>query len=452
MLITADWVLPVSEPPIRHGAVAVREGRVVEVGPAADLASRWMDDPVESLDGCIVAPGLVNAHTHLALSVLGGMLPPGPLHPWLRPITRAILGLSHDEFGVSSAVGALECLLHGTTVAGDISYGAETPVACEQTGLAGVFFWEVLGLHPHELDDSLSRRGYPLTPEAGPPGAVDDLRIRPGLSPHAPYSSGPQLLRETSRRARSAGVPLAIHVAESAEEVELFRDGEGPFVAQAERLAHGFEAPAASPVEYLASLGVLDDALCVHAVHVSAGDMRLLADRARGVVLCPRSNRYLENGDPPVAALRAAGVRLALGTDSSASNADLNLFAEACALRALDPTIPADELLRMVTLSGAELLGVADAFGSLREGAQADLVAVRTSAGGADRKGGEAHVGDAEGAADAFLRAGAAGGVEAVMSAGVWRVRDCAPTADHSDLERAAALVREHAAALVASA
>ena len=446
MLITADWVLPVCAPPIRHGALAVREGRIVEVGPAADLAARWIDDPLEEFEGCILAPGLVNAHTHLALSVLEGMLPPGPLHPWLRPITRAILGMSHEEFGVSSALGALESLLSGTTVVGDISYGVETPEACRELGVAGVFFWEVLGLHSHELDDSLARRGYPG--DGGPRGdtssQASDARIRTGLSPHAPYSSGPALLQETWRRAREASVPFAIHVAESVDEITLFREGAGPFVSQAERLAHGFEAPAATPVEYLDSLGVLEDSVCIHAVHVDDRDISLLADKARGVVLCPRSNAYLENGAPPVAAMRAAGVRLALGTDSSASNTDLDLFAEAAALRALDPSIPAEELLRMITLSGAELLGVADAFGSLREGSQADLVVVRTASGASS------HL-STENPAEVLLGAGASGGLEAVMSAGAWRVRDCVRAGGDGDLLEAAARVREHAAALVAS-
>ena len=152
-----------------------------------------------------------------------------------------------------------------------------------------------------------------------------------------------------------------------------------------------------------------------------------------------RSNAYLHNGAPPVATLRTAGVRLALGTDSSASNADLSLFAEATAVRALDPGITAEELLRMVTLTGAELLGVADSFGALRPGAQADLVVVRAS----DARGSDPTA--------AFLEAGAAGAVEAVMAGGEWRIRDCVPTADTSELTRASDDVRAHARELIAS-
>jgi cytosine/adenosine deaminase-related metal-dependent hydrolase len=430
VIITADWVLPVSAPPIREGAVAVREGVVVEVGPTADVCSRWLDDPVEDLSGCILAPGLVNAHTHLALSVLGGLTGRGPLHPWLGPVTRAILGLSHEEFGASSAAGALDCLLSGTTAVGDIVYGAETPTSVRDVGLAGVFFWELLGLDPEGVEESLAHRGY----SPGPTG-----RVRPGLSPHAPYSSGPALLQHVRDLARASGQPFAIHVGETAGEVELLRSGGGPFRDQADRLAHGFEVPGASPVRYLDALGILDDAICIHAVHVDAADAELLARCARGVVLCPRSNAFLENGVPPVSLLRRAGVRLALGTDSSASNDDLDMFAEARALASIDPTIRPSELLAMMTREAARLLAIDDSFGALEPGMQADLVGVRVS------------VEPGHDPVAAFLNADAPSAIAAVMSGGGWRVRDGQATFDTSALEAEASAARDHAKALLAS-
>lgn len=430
MILTADWVLPVSAPPIRHGAIAVREGVIVEVGHAADVCARWLDDAVEDLEGCIIAPGLVNAHTHLALSVLGGLTTRGPLHPWLRPVARTILGLTHEEFGASSAAGALDCLLSGTTVVGDIVYGSETPSSVGGLGLAGVFFWELLGLDPEDVQDSLTRRGYAPNPTA---------RVRPGLSPHAPYSSGPALLRHVRDLARKSGQPFAIHVGETEGETELLRSGDGPFRDQADRLARGFEVPGASPVAYLDGLGVLDDAICIHAVHVSAADAELLAHSARGVVLCPRSNAFLENGVPPVALLRRAGVRLALGTDSSASNDDLDLFAEARALASIDPAILPTELLEMMTRDGARLLGIDDSFGALEPGTQADLVAVCVSDD------------PAEDPVAAFLKAGGPETIAAVMCAGEWRVRDGRTKFDTSAIETAAATARDHARALLAN-
>ena len=436
MIVTADWVLPVCEPPIRHGAVAVREGVVVEVGPAADVCARWMDDTDAcELDGCILAPGLVNAHSHLALTALGGLLTPAPLAAWLRRVSRAVVGLTPEEFGTSAALGAAHCLLSGTTVVGDIVYGAQSLTAATSLGLGGAFCWELLGMEPREIDDSLERRGFVDT-VAGLPAEIA-RRVVVGISPHTPYTAGPELLVAAHTLARRHGAPFVIHIAESASEVELLAEGTGPFAEPAERMAHGFQAPHASPVAYLESLGVLDDAVCVHAVHVDETDAALLAQAARGVVVCPRSNGFLDNGMPPIHLLRRNGVRLAVGTDSSASNEDLDLFAEMRAVRALDPTIGADEALSMMTLAGAQALGLAGTFGTLASGVQADLVAVRADGG--------------DDPVEAFLAAGSAG-VEDVMAGGGWVVWECEPAFPLRELARAAAVVRERAAGLVKEA
>lgn len=436
MIVTADWVLPVCEPPIRHGAVAVREGVVVEVGPAADVAARWMDDTeAVELNGCVLAPGLVNSHTHLSLTVLHGLTDRAPLPDWLPAVTRAVLGLSQEELAVSAALGALRAMDTGTTVVGDIVYGAAAAEAAVAVGLGGAFAWEVLGLaDAAAMSESLLRRGFPAHGEH--PAFNDDERTVAAISPHSPYTSGPELLRASHDFARRHGVPFVVHAAESAAEVEVIATGTGPFQERAPRLALGFEPAGMSPVAYLDSLGVLDDAIVVHAVHVDDADIALLADKARAVVLNPRSNAWLSNGPAPVAALRAAGVRLCLGTDSLGSNADLDLFAEMRALRELDPTITPEEALWMMTLAGAQALGLAGTFGAIAPGVQADLVAVRT--GPVDSE-----------PVEAFLARGGIG-VENVMAAGVWAIRDCGPTFDPTAVEAAAAPVIDHAKQLMA--
>jgi 5-methylthioadenosine/S-adenosylhomocysteine deaminase len=431
MIVTADWVLPVCDPPIRNGAVAVVAGVIADVGTLADVAARRPDDhEVVELPGRIIAPGLVNAHTHLALSVLEGLAPPAPLAEWLGGVAPSVLGLSPEEFGASSALGASHCLRTGTTVVADIVYGASSRSAAADLGVAGAYCWELLGMGADAMDDSLARRGFPLV---GEHVEAEDGRTVAGLAPHAPYSAGPGLLKAAHLAARRHGAPLVIHVAESADEVEAIRDGSGPLGRTAERLAAGFSPSGATPVGYLAALGALDDAVCVHVVHVDREDAALLAGRARGAVLCPRSNAWLRNGEPPVRMLREAGVRLGLGTDSSASNDDLDLFAEARTLRALDATLTAGETLWMMTMGGAQLIGMAGSFGGLAPGAQADLVAVRADAD--------------DGPVEAFLT-GAPETVSDVMAAGLWKVRDHRVCFDIEEIRETARRAREHASAL----
>ena len=435
MIVTADWVLPVCDPPIERGAVAVVGGVIADVGTLEQVVARRPDDlEVVELPGRVLAPGLVNAHTHLALSALGGLARSAPLAEWLRSVTPSVLGLSSDEFAASASLGAAECLLGGTTVVADIAYGAESRRAAAGLGIAGAFCWELLGMGADEMDASLRGRGFPLAGEHAEDG---DGRTEAGLSPHAPYSAGPGLLRAAHKAARRHGVPLVIHVAESSDETDAIRDGSGPLGRTAARLAPDFVPAGLTPVCYLAGLGVLDDAVCVHVVHVDGGDITLLADRARGAVLCPRSNAWLHNGEPPVRMLREAGVRLGLGTDSSASNDDLDLFAEARALRAVDPTLSASETLWMMTMGGAQLLGMAGSFGGLAPGAQADLVGVRVAVEGDP--------------VEAFLTGGR-GSVSDVMTAGSWKVTDGRASFGVSGIEEAGRAVRRRALELTEAA
>jgi cytosine/adenosine deaminase-related metal-dependent hydrolase len=429
MLVSADWVLPIEAPPIRRGAVLVVNGRVARVGALdafADVPERM---PRVDLEGCILLPGLVNAHTHLSLTALEGLVPSADFTTWLGRVVPAIRGLDPDDMAASAALGALRSIAGGVTAVGDIAYGPEAGATASDLGLAGVFFWEVLGVPAGALHRVLHGMEFPERNDHGRRG-----RDRIGLSPHTPYTSGPGLLQAVAQYARENGFPLAVHVAESIAESQLTRHGTGPLLDVASRTAEGFEVPHTSPVSYLARLGVLDDALAVHCVHLAPGDAATLAEKARGVVLCPRSNAFLHNGFPPVDSLERAGATLALGTDSAASNeGSLDLFAEARALRDVEPSLSPSRLLRMLTIEGARTLGVDSLFGSLVQGKQADLVAVR--------------VGTTEDPVGAVIDHGAPEAVEAVATAGVWRIREGRPTFPDAPIERAATVAVEHARA-----
>jgi cytosine/adenosine deaminase-related metal-dependent hydrolase len=327
-----------------------------------------------------------------------------PMRPFLARVTTAVEALTDSDLEASAALGALECLRNGVTCVGDITYGPEPLAACAGLGLAGVFYVEVLGTTEAELGALLTRRGFPREP-----GACARGRVRCGLSPHTPYTAGPGTLLACAAIARTSGASLAVHLAESPAERELMLHGTGPLSAVAERLAHGFESPGTGSVAYLESLGILGQVLAVHCANLEPGDPERLAV-ALGVALCPRSNAYLANGEPPVAALREAGVRLALGTDSAASTWDLDLLEEARALRKLDPALTAARLLEMVTVDGARVLGMGDVVGSLTPGLDADFAVLR--------------VGDTDEPEAAVIATGGRERVVAVMAQGRWRVRD----------------------------
>jgi cytosine/adenosine deaminase-related metal-dependent hydrolase len=433
MIVTADWVLPVTGPPIAGGAVLTDDtGRISEVGPLAGVVAAAPHDTLERFDGCVIVPGLVNAHTHLSLTVLAGLVPPMPMRPFLARVTAAIDAMSDAEFAASAALGALDSLRCGVTCVGDIAYGPDPLAACDRLGLAGVVFWEVLGVEADDLDATLEKGGFPRTRAACAQG-----RLRAGLSPHTPYTVGPETLRAAAAIARETGATLAIHVAESPAERQLMLEGTGPLAEVATRLAHGFRPPGTGSVAYLERLGILHDTFAVHCANLEPGDPELLAS-ARGVALCPRSNVWLGNGAPELAPLRDAGVRLTLGTDSPASNRDLDLFEEARAALALDPALDPARLLEMLTVDGARALGMDDAVGALAAGLQADLTVVRTGA-----------TADPEAS---VMELGGRGRIEAVMTAGRWRVRAGESTEPVAPIEHAAAEAHAIAAAAIAAA
>lgn len=401
MLIAADWIIPVQSPPLREGAVLVRGTRIAAVGRFEELAATHPSEPLVELPGCVLSPGLVNAHTHLSLTVFEGLLEPAPFTEWLPRVVTALRALGTADLEASAALGASQCIRAGVTAVGDVGYGPEARAAAARLGLGGVFFWECLGVGGDELAWLLSDRAFPASKRRG--------RTLTGLSPHSVYTAGPGLLQAVYRRAKDLGVPCAVHAAESAAEIQLLEDGTGPLAAVAARVAVGFKPPRAGVVEYLDQLGVLGGTVLVHGVRLTPEEIGLVAAKGRGIVVCPRSNAFLRNGKPPVEAFLRAGIALALGTDSSASNSNLDLFAEARALRPLTPNVSAAKLLGLLTEDAARILSLSHLFGALRPGLQADLVAVRT--------------GRTDSPEETLLEAGARATIDSVMSAGRWRVR-----------------------------
>jgi len=426
MLLTADWVVPVTGFPIRNGAVRVRGSRIAAVGPIDELTKKHPDDPVREYPGATITPGLVNAHTHLALTCLKGLIPSQPFHEWLGNMPQVMAALDDDDLAASTVYGAILSIAAGVTVVGDIAYGPEAVAIAADTGLGGTFYWEGFGITRDELPQKLYDLEYPADP-----GRVCKGRLRCGVSPHAPYTSGPGLLRAAHTIAQAQCSAFAVHASESDAETELLRDGTGPFADLAASMAPDFEPPGSGTIAYLDKLGILEGTVAIHCVNVLPTELPLLARRAAGVVVCPRSNEYLHNGSAPVRRMLDAGVTVAIGTDSLASNTDLDLMAEMRALRDLEPTVTHEEALKMMTIRGAEVLGLDDYFGTLEVGKQADIVVHRVTG---------------EDPVASLIDEGGRSTVEAVMSSGVFRVLAGGPVFAVSPVERASHMARQKAA------
>ena len=374
LVVAGDWVLTLApdEAPIPSGAVAIANGEIVAVGPAAEIDRRYR--AANRIDGTdrVVMPGLVNGHTHAAMSLLRGVADDLELMAWLTGyIFPAEVALVDEDFvRTGTQLACWEMIRGGITSFVDMYYFpdavAETVVDC---GLRAVVAPSVIEQRAPDAPDgatSLAQaRSFASRWRERHP------RIVPAIGAHSVYTVSRDGLERIVAATRAANVPLAIHVAESANEMA------------ASQAQHGM-----SPVAVLEDIGAFSGpVIAAHMVHPDANDVATLARRRVGVVHNPTSNLKLASGVAPVTQMRAAGVPVGLGTDGAASNNDLDLWEEIrlagllAKNHTLDPTVlPAREALAMATRSGAHAAGLGDDVGMLAAGLRADLIQVRIDA------------------------------------------------------------------------
>jgi cytosine/adenosine deaminase-related metal-dependent hydrolase len=375
-------------PPIENGALLIREGEVVEVGPWRHLRTRG-EGTLEDLGEVIVLPGLINAHAHLDYTGMAGQLPsPVQFPDWIKGMLALKAERSQADYAADWVRGAAMLLQSGTTTVVDIEAVPELlPGIWSVTPLRVVSCLELTGVRSGREPESLVQEAARRI-DSFPPG-----RSQGGLSPHAPYSTRPALLRLSAELSRSRDWVLTTHVAESEAEFEMFTEARGPLYDWLRWNGRDMsDCGRYSPVEHLAELEVLSSKfLPVHLNYLAPGDARLLNASGATVVHCPRSHTYFGHARFPYESLRQEGVRIALGTDSLASiqcstqhPARLDLFAEMRAFAQCRPEVAPLEILRMVTQYGAEALGRADSLGRLGVGSRADLVVLASKPGAAE--------------------------------------------------------------------
>jgi cytosine/adenosine deaminase-related metal-dependent hydrolase len=371
---TAAWVLPISAPPIRNGFVTLEGERITAVGDRAPADAA-------SLGNVAILPALVNAHTHLELSYLHGRVPPSTsFNDWVM-VLMALRRDHPDPAAPAIIEAARHAIAHarasGTGLFGDVSNTLVTVPLLRDAGMAAHVFYELIGFsHPDPVGRVREARA------AADAAAINAGGVRVSLAPHAPYSVSSELfIAIRSDVDAHPGSVTTVHLGESAAEVELLRQGSGPARVMLERLgvwSNEWQIPGVSSSEYVAALGFLGaDSLVVHGVQFTREDLARVKTAGSPLVSCPRSNAYVGVGAPPLESFYTAGVPVAFGTDSLASVADLNMFAELAEARRIAPTVSARELLRSATLTGAQALRYDDDYGSIAAGKRAALIAVR---------------------------------------------------------------------------
>ena len=353
--------------------VGVKNGKIVDVSPFKEgrekECDRFLDHQTQ-----IVMPGLINGHTHLAMSLFRGFEDDRPFHEWLfKRIFPVEAALVDEEFvRVGTELSMLECIRFGTTTVNEMYFYTEaTAQVIEDAGLRAIIAWPFMDFavpdEKHLGDLALVTRPERFAKfyeryRAHP-------RIRPALGPHAPYTCGDELLKQVVELSRKHSVPIQMHVCETVGEVEdsITRFGK-------------------TPVQRLHDLGMLSPQLkAAHCVHLTDEEITLFQKSGASVIYNPDSNLKLSSGTAPIARYRRAGIPVSLGTDGAASNNDLSMFGamdlgtklqkqfnhDCTAMVALDA-------LNLATYEGAKALGLDDLVGSIEVGKQADIITLRT--------------------------------------------------------------------------
>ncbi|MEX2120657.1 MAG: amidohydrolase family protein [Pirellulales bacterium] len=367
--IKARYVFPVGTDPIPDGVVTLAGDRIVAVDrqPLGCLP--------RDLGNVAILPGLVNAHAHLEFSDL--LQPLGqagmPFPDWIRLVMdwrRARPPAQPPAPPPAVRLGLEECARQGVTTLAEIATTGWPADEFEQAAIEATIFLELIGLASGAVKDKLAEARSHLARDTG----VHNWRA--ALSPHAPYTVHPEILSQAVSLS-----PVAMHLAESPEEIELLRGRRGPLVELLKEL--GAWHPAAftgslRPLDYLQVLSRADWGLVIHGNYLDEEEIRFLAGQGRHltVVYCPRTHAYFGHPRHPLPRLLAAGASVAVGTDSRASNPDLGLLAELRFIARHYPEIPPRVVLELGTVRAARALGLPEPAGQLKAGGFADLAVV----------------------------------------------------------------------------
>jgi cytosine/adenosine deaminase-related metal-dependent hydrolase len=370
--LRARFVFTADGPPRRDAVVAIADGRIEAIG------KRRAKDSAIDLGNAAILPGLISAHTHLEFSDLKSPLAPRAktFADWLRKVIDYRRGRTDAQRRAAVVKGLAECSRFGTTRVGEIAtagwpvdvFSSPATTSCDAT-----IFLESIGLREKRADEALT-----ASREHVAQGATSAVRV--GLSPHAPYTMQPALVQRLASLSAVAAAPLAMHLAETREELELLKTGRGPLydlLVELDAWREGVISPDSAPLDYLRLLSAAHRTLVIHGNYLTDEEITFIAARRdrMAVVYCPRTHAFFGHSPYPLAKLIKAGVVVALGTDSRASNPDLNLLAELQHVAQFH-SVPPAKIIEMATVNGATALGQTAKLGRLTPGERADLAII----------------------------------------------------------------------------
>lgn len=384
-ILSAEFILPISQSPIENGAIAIEKDKIIAVGKKKDLIKKFPKAAAEDFVDSAIMPGLINCHSHLEITAMRGFLDrfDDDFFSWLITLTKTRdEKLTAEDIETSAMLGAFEGVKAGVTCFGDIGrLGFAGFKALKENGLRGILFQETEFSPSNETAEAdfekLKEKFLRLKEN-------QTNRVQIGLSPHAPYTVSRKLFEKITEYTLRENIKITIHAAESEQEKNLMQNGVGFFAKLYQEQRINWESPRCSTIEYLERIGVLRaKPLFAHCVKVSENDIRLIAESKSKIAHCPKSNAKFGHGVAPLEKFLSKNIAVGFGSDSMASNNICDILEEARFAALLARTleekkrfIHAEEIIKTATEGGAKALGLEKEIGTLEAGKQADLIVI----------------------------------------------------------------------------
>ncbi len=376
--LISKWIVPITSKPIQKGAVVIDSNRIIDYGPVDNMFKKHRSIR-KDLGNSILMPALTNAHTHLELSFLHKRMKRAKgFVDWARLLVQAKEQVIEEEIAEHIEKAIQYMHQSGISLIGEVSNSLVTTRLLAKSPLRGIIFYEIFGL---KKESALRHFTQALQ------GRLEfkkefrkSKNFRFSISPHSPQTVSPTLFEMIRRIQKKEKFIVSVHLSESPDEEKLIKTGEGrlkDYLEERNFWDSEWKTPGLSAVQYLDKLRFLSSkTLAVHCVQVDSLDIEIMKRRKVTVIICPRSNKNLKVGIPPLKKLLKAGIRVALGTDSLASNDDLNIFNEMMFVKREFPELDNEDVLKMATIDGAEAIGLGKYFGSIEKGKVPDLISI----------------------------------------------------------------------------
>ncbi len=390
MLLSAQYILPITSEPFQNGAILVRDGLIRDIGPVESLKLRYPDEEIKDFGSAALLPGLVDLHTHLENAVARGIVHDVPYTTWIMSLLETSAKLDVADWYDSAILGGLEALSSGITCVADITATGAASTATQKLGLRSVIYREVGAMDKRRVDHAMRLAENDILHWRE---EVDPSRVTIGIAPAAMYACHPSVYGRVAELANREHLPVAMHLAGNREEFNFIKYGSSPFAVHVMDDKRGYvEIPpwlptGTTPVRYALNWGAFEaeNVLAIHCVHVDERDIKTLKKYDVAVGVCPRINAQLGMGVAPIGEFLRAGLRIGLGTDSPAATDSTDMLEEMrlgmLIQRAVNTNtfVESATMLEMATLVGARALKLDDKIGSLEVGKCADIIAVDLS-------------------------------------------------------------------------